>query len=43
MTPSSDALPTQVAQHLMPVRAFDDACRLVVDYLSEVAPMGLWR
>ena len=26
----------------MPVRSFDDACRLVIEYLSEVAPMGLW-
>ena len=42
MTQSVNALPTQVAPHLTPVRAFDDACRLVIDYLSEVAPMGLW-
>jgi diguanylate cyclase (GGDEF)-like protein len=42
MTPSADDPPTQVAPHLMPVRSFDDACRLVIEYLSEVAPMGLW-
>ena len=42
VTPSVDAPAAQVAAHLRPVRAFDEACRLVVDYLSEVAPMGLW-
>jgi diguanylate cyclase (GGDEF)-like protein len=42
MIPSDDAVPTQVAPHLTPVRSFDRACRLVIDYLCEVAPMGLW-
>ena len=32
----------QVVAHLRPVRSFDDACRMVIDYLSAVAPMGLW-
>lgn len=41
MTSSADVA-TQVAPHLRPVRSFDDACRLVIDYLSEVAPMGIW-
>jgi diguanylate cyclase (GGDEF)-like protein len=31
-----------VAPHLLPVRSFDSACALVIDYLSRVAPMGLW-
>ena len=42
MIPSGDSVPTQVAPHLMPVRSFDRACRLVIDYLCEVAPMGVW-
>ena len=33
---------TQVAAHLLPARAFDTACELVVRYLSDVAPMGIW-
>jgi diguanylate cyclase (GGDEF)-like protein len=41
MTPSADLL-TQVAAHLTPVRSFDDASRMVIDYLSAVSPMGLW-
>lgn len=41
MTPSAE-LPTHVAPHLVPVRSFDHACRLVIDYLCEVAPMDLW-
>ena len=31
-----------VSPALLPARAFDDAARLVVDYLSDVAPMGAW-
>ncbi|RZT86681.1 diguanylate cyclase (GGDEF)-like protein [Pseudonocardia sediminis] len=34
--------PTRVAGHLMPERAFDTACAMVVDYLAEIAPMGMW-
>ncbi len=41
-TPDVDGTPPQVAPHLMPVRSFDAACALVISYLSEVAPMGLW-
>ncbi|MCW0216273.1 MAG: GGDEF domain-containing protein [Pseudonocardia sp.] len=33
---------TQVAAHLLPARAFDTASELVVRYLSEIIPMGLW-
>ncbi|MCU1625183.1 MAG: diguanylate cyclase with sensor [Pseudonocardia sp.] len=33
---------TQVAAHLLPACAFDTACELVVRYLSDVAPMGMW-
>jgi diguanylate cyclase (GGDEF)-like protein len=33
---------TRVAAHLMPVRRFDEACELVVDHLTRIAPMGLW-
>lgn len=32
----------QVATHLLPVRRFDEACDLVVEYLARIAPMGLW-
>lgn len=32
----------RVAEHLMPARAFDAACTMVVDYLADVAPMGMW-
>jgi diguanylate cyclase (GGDEF)-like protein len=32
----------RVAAHLMPVRRFDQACDLVVDHLTRIAPMGLW-
>jgi diguanylate cyclase (GGDEF)-like protein len=43
VNPSEDGdLPTPVAPHLMPVRSFDVACALVVEYLARVAPMGLW-
>jgi diguanylate cyclase len=35
-------LPARVAPHLLPVRRFDQACDLVVDYLTSIAPMGLW-
>jgi diguanylate cyclase (GGDEF)-like protein len=35
-------VPAGVAAHLLPVRRFDLACDLVVDYLSSVAPMGMW-
>ena len=31
-----------VAPDLAPPRAFDEACRMVVDYLAEAAPMGAW-
>jgi diguanylate cyclase len=31
-----------VAPDLAPPRAFDQACRMVVDYLAETAPMGAW-
>ena len=42
--PSEDgSTPTPVAPYLMPVRSFDAACALVIDYLAQVAPMGLWR
>ena len=42
--PSEDGSPpTPVAPYLMPVRSFDAACALVIDYLAQVAPMGLWR
>ncbi len=34
--------PILVAPHLRPARSFDDACALVVEYLAQVAPMGLW-
>jgi diguanylate cyclase (GGDEF)-like protein len=41
--PSEDGgAPMQVAAHLLPVRSFDAACALVIDYLAQVAPMGLW-
>jgi diguanylate cyclase (GGDEF)-like protein len=42
VTPGEDAPVPQLALHLRPVRSFDDACRMVVEYMSEVAPMGLW-
>ncbi|NMO93760.1 diguanylate cyclase [Actinomycetospora sp. TBRC 11914] len=32
----------QVAPELAPPRAFDQACRMVVDYLAAAAPMGAW-
>src|SRR5689334_7879261 len=32
----------RVAAHLLPVRRFDQACDLVVDYLTSIAPMGVW-
>lgn len=31
-----------VLEGLRPVRTFDAACRLVLDYLTTAAPMGLW-
>ncbi len=31
-----------VAADLTPPRAFDQACRMVVDYLAAAAPMGAW-
>jgi diguanylate cyclase len=31
-----------VAAELAPPKAFDTACRMVVDYLAEVVPLGAW-
>ena len=31
-----------VAAHLVPTRSFDTACALVIEYLAEVAPLGMW-
>ncbi|GLZ53940.1 GGDEF domain-containing protein [Actinomycetospora sp. NBRC 106378] len=31
-----------VAAELAPPRAFDAACRMVLDYLAETVPMGVW-
>jgi diguanylate cyclase (GGDEF)-like protein len=39
---ANDLVADRVAAHLLPVRRFDQACALVVDYLSQVAPMGMW-
>ena len=41
MTARADGAIT-VAQVLRPPRAFDAACRMVLDYLGTVAPLGLW-
>jgi diguanylate cyclase (GGDEF)-like protein len=41
VSPNTD-VPTRVAAHLLPVRRFDQACDLVVDYLTSIAPMGVW-
>jgi diguanylate cyclase (GGDEF)-like protein len=38
----ADAGAARVAPQLMPVRSFDAASHLVIDYLAQVAPMGLW-
>ena len=35
------AEPPQVAPHLMPVRAFDAACALVIEHMARVAPLGV--
>lgn len=40
MTTQADDV--RVALTLTPPRAFDDACHMVVDYLSDVVPMGAW-
>jgi diguanylate cyclase (GGDEF)-like protein len=42
VTPPGPLLEARVAAHLMPVRSFDAACDLVIDFLGQAAPMGLW-
>lgn len=42
MTSSLVPPPLIVPALLQPARAFDVACAMVVDYLMEAAPMGLW-
>jgi GAF domain-containing protein len=32
----------RVAAHLIPTRSFDTACALVIEYLAQVAPLGMW-
>lgn len=32
----------EVAPHLQPTRSFDTACSLVIGYLTEVVPLGMW-
>jgi diguanylate cyclase (GGDEF)-like protein len=42
VTPPDEPIPPRVAPHLLPVRSFDEACGLVIGFLVQVAPMGLW-
>jgi diguanylate cyclase (GGDEF)-like protein len=42
VTSAGESILTRVAPHLLPVQSFDAACDLVIDFLGQVAPMGLW-